>query len=130
MSADSYDDFEYRPASEYTSEERRRHCWAVAIGLQDVDGLKVSDYLRDQAHAYIRGEKGLDEVGELVRERYAGADANGESKEADLVSQRIAELLTRGAFFLSPDMLTTIHAYLFQDLDPRYTTPASSKASA
>ncbi len=52
MSADSYDDFEYRPASEYTSEERRRHYWAVAIGLQDVDGLKVSNYLRNQAHAY------------------------------------------------------------------------------
>ena len=98
MSADSFDDFEYRPASEYTSEERRRHYWAVAIGLQDVDGLKVSDYLRDQAHAYILGEKGLDEVGELVRERYADAEASGESKEADLVSQRIAELLTRGAF--------------------------------
>ena len=110
MSADSYDDFGYQPACEHISEERRRHCWAVAIGLQDVDGLKVSDYLRDQAHAYIRGEKGLDEVGELVRERYARADANGESKEADLVSQRIAELLTRGAFFLSPGMLTTIHA--------------------
>ena len=118
MSADSYDDFEYRPASEYTSEERRRHYWAVAIGLQDVDGLKVSNYLRNQAHAYIRGEKGLDEVGELVRERYASAETSDENKEADLVSQRIAELLTRGAFFLSPDMLTTIHAYLFQDLDP------------
>ena len=84
MSADSYDDFEYRPASEYTSEEQRRHYWAVAIGLQGVDGLKVSDYLRDQAHAYILGEKGLDEVGELVRERYADAEASGESKEADL----------------------------------------------
>ena len=80
MSADSFDDFEYRPASEYTSEERRRHYWAVAIGLQDVDGLKVSDYMRDQAHAYILGEKGLDEVGELVRERYADAEASGESK--------------------------------------------------
>ena len=128
MSADSYDDFEYRPASEYTSEERRRHYWAVAIGLQDVDGLKVSDYLRDQAHAYIRGEKGLDEIGELVRERYAGADASGESREADLVSQRIAELLTRGAFFLSPDMLTTIHAYLFQDLDPAVYHPGKFKS--
>ena len=128
MSADSYDDFEYRPASEYTSEDRRRHYWAVAIGLQDVDGLKVSNYLRDQAHAYIRGEKGLDEVGELVRERYAGAEASGESKEADLVSQRIAELLTRGAFFLSPDMLTTIHAYLFQDLDPAVYHPGQFKS--
>lgn len=128
MSADSYDDFEYRPASEYTSEERRRHYWAVAIGLQDVDGLKVSDYLRNQAHAYILGEKGLDEVGELVRERYASAETSGENKEADLVSQRIAELLTRGAFFLSPDMLTTIHAYLFQDLDPAVYHPGQFKS--
>ena len=118
MSADSYDDFEYQPACEHVSEERRRHCWAVAIGLQDADGLKVSGYLRSLVLAYIRGEKGLDEVGGLIRERYAGAEASGESQEADLVSQRIAELLTRGAFFLSPDMLT------------RYTTPASSKTSA
>ena len=128
MSADSFDDFEYRPASEYTSEERRRHCWAVAIGLQDVDGLKVSDFLRSLALAYIRGEKGLDEVGELVRERYASAETSGENKEADLVSQRIAELLTRGAFFLSPDMLTTIHAYLFQDLDPAIYHPGQFKS--
>lgn len=128
MSADSYDDFEYRPASEYTSEERRRHCWAVAIGLQDVDGLKVSDFLRSLALAYILGEKGLDEVGELVRERYADAEASGENKEADLVSQRIAELLTRGAFFLSPDMLTTIHAHLFQDLEPTVYHPGQFKS--
>ena len=96
--------------------------------MQDVDGLKVSDYLRDQAHAYILGEKGLDEVGELVRERYASAETSGENKEADLVSQRIAELLTRGAFFLSPDMLTTIHAYLFQDLDPAVYHPGQFKS--
>ena len=126
MSADSYDDFEYRPAREHISEDRRRHCWAVAIGLQDIDGLKVSDYLRSLALAYIRGEIGLDEVGELVRSRYASAD--GETKEADLVSQRIAELLTRGAFFLSPDMLTTIHAYLFQDLDPAIYRPGQFKS--
>ena len=96
--------------------------------MQDVDGLKVSDFLRSLALAYIRGEKGLDEVGKLVRERYADTDANDENKEADLVSQRIAELLTRGAFFLSPDMLTTIHAYLFQDLDPAIYHPGQFKS--
>ena len=96
--------------------------------MQDVDGLKVSDFLRSLALAYILGEKGLDEVGELVRERYADAEASGEYKEADLVSQRIAELLTRGAFFLSPDMLTTIHAYLFQDLDPAIYHPGQFKS--
>ena len=38
------------------------------------------------------------------------------------------ELLTRGAFFLSPDMLTTIHAYLFQDLDPTVYHPGQFKS--
>ena len=42
MSADSFDNFEYEKASERTSQAARRHYWAVAIGLQDVDGLSVS----------------------------------------------------------------------------------------
>lgn len=126
MSADSCDNFEYEPAAEHTSEVQRRHYWAVAIGLQDVDGLKVSDYLREQAHAYIAGKKQLAEVGQLVREHHTVA-GNGTTKEADLVSQRIAELLERSAFSLSPDMLTAIHAYLFQDLDPVTYHPGEFK---
>lgn len=42
MSADSFDNFEYEKDSEHTSQAARRHYWAVAIGLQDVDGLSVS----------------------------------------------------------------------------------------
>lgn len=125
MSADSYDNFEYEPASRHISEAQRRHYWAVAIGLQDVDGLKVSDYLREQAHAYIAGEKQLTEVGQLVREYHV--NDSGPTKEADLVSQRIAELLARGSFALFPDMLTAIHAYLFQDLDPAIYHPGEFK---
>ena len=37
----SADNFEYEKASEHTSQAARRHYWAVAIGLQDVDGLSV-----------------------------------------------------------------------------------------
>ena len=65
MSADSFDDFEYERASDHTSEAQRRHYWAVAIGLQDVDGLEVSDYLRAQSCSYVSGEKSLGEVGKL-----------------------------------------------------------------
>ncbi|MBQ9042039.1 MAG: hypothetical protein IJ111_04410 [Eggerthellaceae bacterium] len=76
MSADSLDNFDYERASEHTSETQRRHYWAVAIGLQDVDGLSVSDYLRENANAYIEGEKTLAEVGSLVRSYHeAGNDA-------------------------------------------------------
>ena len=126
MSADSFDTFDYERASDHTTEARRRHYWAVAIGLQDVDNLKVSDYLRENARAYIEGEKNLDEVGSLVRSHHeCGQDA--EYAEADLVSQRIAELLARGAFHLAPEMLSRIHGYLFQDLDPAIYHPGEFK---
>lgn len=127
MSADGFDNFDYMRASEHTSEVQRQHYWAVAIGLQEVDGLKVSRYLRETAQFYISGEKTLDEVGELIRSHHeSGNDAD--CSEADLVSQRIAELLARGAFYLAPEMLSHIHAYLFQDLDPAIYHPGEFKS--
>ncbi len=126
MTADSLDGFDYQKASDHTSEAARRHYWAVAIGLQDVDGLTVSPYLREVAASYIAGERSLAETGELVRAHHAsGCDAG--SIEADLVSQRIAELLERGAFCLAPEMLVRIHAYLFQDLEPNVYHPGEFK---
>lgn len=127
MSADSFDNYEYEPAADHTSEAQRRHYWAVAIGLQDVDGLKVSRYLNEQSRSYISGEKTLGEVGELIRSHHASG-ADEDNAEADLVSQRIVELLSRGAFYLSPEMLVQIHAYLFQDLDPAVYHPGEFKA--
>lgn len=126
MSADSFDNFDYERASDHTSEVQREHYWAVAIGLQDVDGLQVSRYLRTQSQSYVRGEKSLDEVGALVRAHHASGE-DRESLEADLVSQRITELLSRGAFHLSADMLVRIHSYLFQDLDPAVYHPGDFK---
>lgn len=126
MSADSFDNFDYERASEHTSEAQREHYWAVAIGLQAVDGLQVSRYLRVQSQSYVRGEKSLGEVGALVRAHHA-SEKDREHLEADLVSQRIAELLSRGAFHLSTDMLVRIHSYLFQDLDPAVYHPGDFK---
>lgn len=127
MSADSLDNFDYERASEHVSQAKREHYWAVAIGLQDVDGLAVSDYLRENARAYISGEKSLADVGSLVRS-YHETGLHAESFEADLVSQRIVELLARGAFYLAPQMLSCIHAYLFQDLDPDVYHPGEYKS--
>ena len=76
MSADSLDNFAYLRATEHTSKTQRKHYWAVAIGLQAVDGLQVSKYLEDQARSYISGEKTLEEVGSLVRAYHSAEDSN------------------------------------------------------
>ena len=59
MSADSLDNLPYRPADEMADERARRHYWACAIGLQAVDNLQVSDYLREAAEAYVCGAREL-----------------------------------------------------------------------
>ena len=102
MSADSFDNFEYEKASEHTSQAA---CGAIVggshPGLQDVDGLSVSPYLREVSGEYVAGNATLSETGRLIRQHHeAGGDS--EHAEADLVSQRIAELLASGAFYLAP----------------------------
>lgn len=124
MTADSNDNFEYRPANAYERAEVRKHHWAVAIGLQAVDGLEVSPYLRELAKGYQTGTYTLDQTGQLIRSHYAEHHSGAKNEhpddgtmEADLVSQRIAELLTASPFVLDPEILSQIHRYLFQDLD-------------
>lgn len=94
--------------------------WQTAIGLQQVDGLEVSDYLIDTAKLHIEGA--IDTAGARRRiESYYEARAErssveDDSEEADLVSQRIVELLGERAFQLSPVMLAQIHRRLFEGL--------------
>lgn len=126
MSADSFDNYDYQPASEHTPETARHHYWAVAAGLQEVDGLSISTYARGVADSYISGDQTLDEAGQLIRAHHAsGEDAS--CNEADLVSQRIVELLAKGAFYLAPDILPLIHRYLFQDLQADVYHPGEFK---
>lgn len=142
MTAEKLDIFDYEPAREHSSEAARRHYWAVAIGLQQVDGLEVSPYLRKVAGEYVAGKRDLVTTGELVRAYHGagtgagsgsqgvvpgGADRDGGSREADLVAQRIAELLASAPFALAPEMLQEIHRYLFQDLDAAVYQPGQFK---
>lgn len=132
MTADSFDNLPYRPAGEVTDERSRRHYWACAIGLQAVDGLRVSDYLREVAESYVKGTRTLDETGALIRAYHAPGsetfDEGGrETLEADLVSQRIAEVLARGSFALVPEMPRIIHRQLFADLPRDIYRPGDYK---
>lgn len=60
---------EYIKASEPHKRERAE-AWRVAIGLQAVDGLQVSEYLIELAKKNIEGELTIDEVCELIKKHY------------------------------------------------------------
>jgi len=50
--------------------KERAEAWRVAIGLQAVDGLKVSSYLQKLARRNIEGEISMEEVDKLLDECY------------------------------------------------------------
>ena len=51
------------------TQRERAEIWNIAIGLQAVDGLKVSPYLLELARKNIEGELTLDEVTNLLDKR-------------------------------------------------------------
>ena len=53
-----------------SQKKEKAEAWRVAIGLQAVDGLKVSDYLLELARRNIEGEIGMEEVDKLLDEYY------------------------------------------------------------
>jgi len=48
------------------SRREAAYAWNTAIGLQAVDGLKVSDYLLELARRNIEGEISMEEVDKLL----------------------------------------------------------------
>lgn len=91
--------------------------WKTAIGLQDVDGLKTSDYLLETAKEHIEGKIDISTAQKRINNYYEiRSDRNqieADTKEADIVSSRIAELLSEKAFNFSPAELQSIHKRLF-----------------
>lgn len=94
--------------------------WSMAIGLQDVDGLKPSEYLYETAKKNIDGEITVDEAGELIDSYYENKEGRAEHgvEEADKVSQRITKLLSEKAFSFSPTQYISIHKELFKGIYP------------
>ena len=61
-------EFKDDPAPEV---RQRASNWSVAIGLQDVDHLSVSQFLIDTAKRNIRGEITQEEVARLIEEYHS-----------------------------------------------------------
>ena len=91
----------------------RRANWDISFGLQAVDGLKPSDYMRDLAEDNVSGKKTYGQVVDAVEEYYSGEKVNNNEREADFVSLRMSLVLAEKAFTFSPVTLKAIHRKLF-----------------
>ena len=84
----------------------KSEAWQTAIGLQAVDGLKTSAYLLDTAKDHIEGKISIDDAQKRIQSYYEQradrVETENETKEADIVSARIAKLLGEKTFQFSP----------------------------
>lgn len=98
-------------------EIEKSNAWKTAIGLQDVDGLKTSEYLLDTAKEHIEGKISITDADKKIQsyyeERTDRNEIEADTKEADIVSVRIARLLSEKTFQFSPVELKNIHKKLF-----------------
>ncbi|MCL2104065.1 MAG: Fic family protein [Kiritimatiellaeota bacterium] len=95
------------------------HAWQTAIGLQEVDGLKPSQYLIETARQNIEGDITIAEAKVLIDSYYKAKPVKAvadRTEEADKVSARIAEILTEKAFSFSPAEYLAIHGRLFEGI--------------
>lgn len=77
--------------------KEKADAWKTAIGLQAVDGLQTSDYLKDTARKHIEGDISIDEVKKIINGYYQSKISHSpkeeETEEADKVSANIAKIL-------------------------------------
>ena len=100
------------------SQKEKASIWQTAIGLQAVDGLKVSDYLKETAQKHIEGEIGIDEVRELIRTYYQSKTRrepdDDEKQEADKVSSNITKILSSDTLDFSANGYIALHRRIFE----------------
>ena len=111
MNNDPYKDY---IINKEPSKEEKEYAWNTAIGLQKVDGLETSSYLKSLANDNINGKLTIEEVKSLIDNYYVENNNEDErTAEADKASARITELLSTNSFTFSSNEYVDIHKFLF-----------------
>ena len=91
--------------------------WQTAIGLQAVDGLQTSEYLKNTARKHIEGEIDIDEARKLISTYYESKAKRepdeDNKKEADKVSANITKILSSRTLDFSTGGLISVHRRVF-----------------
>ena len=100
------------------SQKKKASIWQTAIGLQAVDGLQTSDYLKVTACKHIEGEIDIDEARELIRNYYQSKTQrepdDDEKQEADKVSANITKILSSQTLDFSTGGYISVHRRVFE----------------
>jgi fido (protein-threonine AMPylation protein) len=115
---EGYLDFDEYIRQGEPSQKEKAGYWQTAIGLQAVDGLKTSDYLKATARKHIEGEIDIDEARELIKAYYRSKTVrepdDEERQEADKASANIIKILSSNTFDFSPNGLISLHRRIFE----------------
>ena len=96
--------------------EEKRENWGIAFGLQAVDGLRPSGYMRGLAEENISGGKTHAQVSDEVKKYYSEGKGSIAEREADIASERIKFILSEKGFSFRPCALQEIHRTIFAGL--------------
>ena len=101
---------------------KKLESWELAIGLNEVDNLKPSEYLIELTKDSIDNNKTYNEVEEALYTYYSNQDLSNKeiqkTLEADIVTTRIVSIINDRSFRFSPIYLKTIHKKLFSGAFP------------
>ena len=100
------------------NKKEKAYIWQTAIGLQAVDGLSTSEYLKEAAKRNIEGEVTVDEVGRLIKSYYQSKTQrepdDDEKEEADHAAANISKILSARALDFSTAGYISLHRRIFE----------------
>ena len=92
--------------------------WQTAIGLQQVDGLKPSQYLLDVAQRNIEGDISIDDVRQLLDSYYSSKTnrtlKDNDTAECDKASANIKKILSTNTFAFNTNGFISTHRRIFE----------------
>ena len=113
-----YTDFDEYIKQGEPDKKEKASIWRTAIGLQAVDGLKTSDYLKETACKHIEGKIDIDEARKLIQSYYQSKSHrepdDDEKQEADKVSANITKILSADTLNFSTQGLISLHRRIFE----------------
>ena len=115
---EGYLDFDEYIRQGEPDKKEKASIWQTAIGLQAVDGLTTSDYLRDTARKHIEGEIDIDQACELIKTYYQSKAVHepddDDKQEADKVSANITKILSAKTIDFSTKGYIALHRRIFE----------------
>ena len=114
---DGYIDFDEYIRQGEPDKREKATLWRTAIGLQAVDGLKTSEYLKETARKHIEGEIDIDQARELIKSYYQSKQSrepdDEQMQEADKVSANITKILASASLDFSSQGIIALHRRIF-----------------